>query len=381
MSRIPRNKLAVGARHKKRTGDATSGKRNTTTLENLFTKHSVGEFTTCRRARLVDHNGKFTEIMYEQVIGNMRASILVFKSAALHPDLSDATYDLITIERNKKAKEEKKLLDDMETTKDRINTLHESENKFDKSLREDEVEAEAEGAVAVTEVDETHAKMLDLLKVQEDLADGTGNDDIESEIIPEVDPIVETIVEPEAAVESDAIVIPETDYKPVPTILPKRIAGNKYHRNFLTEIVSKFKLVQETKYRYLEIKIDATPMVIDKVGVFRILGTFGKDQTTDHILIVGDLQMKSTLIKQIDPNHGAEDVIKNQTEFAESVRDKVDAENPLMPDFDQMPELVAVGDVVLPVKESSDFSFLPPKAQPGIIVKASAESETDSDPE
>ena len=361
MSKIPRNKKNIGANYNKKNKNKNkyknTTKQNIIALDTLYSKHSINEFTVCKSARLVTHDGTITDIKYNKLVGNMRSSVLVFKSAELIPTQSTDIHDLVQIKADKKARDKKKYETDMAETKDRMDILHATDSKF------------IPDGTNPAETDEVHTHIMDMLKLNE-------------ETVEKVEPIATEIPDPESTI-SPSISDPDKtlidisiNAEPVPATLPKKIAGNKYHRHFITDLHSKHKLQQYSQFAYLEIKVDASFMVIETPGVFKIRVTpglcSGANRSTvthiDHdILIVGDLQMKSDVIKQIDPNYGAIDVLREQEKFMNQIKEKDDHQDQL-----DMPELV---DISTNINSSADF---PSHFEPGII-KPKSESSSDSD--
>lgn len=101
------------------------------------------------------------------------------------------------------------------------------------------------------------------------------------------------------------------------------IKRNKFYRNFMKDIKSKFNLSHQQQFKYLEVRVNTEDMVIENTIVYSI--TIPKET---YMLVVGDLQVKSGLIRRIDPSYNIESVIEEQTEFMERIREKeANAEN------------------------------------------------------
>jgi NACalpha-BTF3-like transcription factor len=98
---------------------------------------------------------------------------------------------------------------------------------------------------------------------------------------------------------------------------------NKDYRNFMKTIRSKFTLEQLSEYKFVEVRTDTTDMVIDGATVYKI--NISEKAKETYLLIVGDLQLKSSLIRQIDPAYKIDKVIKEQYDFLERIKAKENA--------------------------------------------------------
>lgn len=397
MSVVPRNKRNIGVKYNKKNKNKNAIRQSTKLIDSIYDKHKVGEFSVCRSAKLITHDGTITEVVFDKVVGNMRASVLVFKSSSLTSDPeSKIIYDLVQIQHDKKERDRKKYECEAAETKDRMDILHKTDTKLDDVI----------GSNTGTNSDSVHnniMEMLDMESKSEIIPEPIIPDD-ESNYVGEIDDIVpteplatelkcdsENQVETLANVDSVNTISPidpintispvdpvdpnlgkkridiSINAAPVPVDLPKKIAGNKFHRHFISDLTSKFKLEQYSQYKYLELKVESSFMLIENPGVFRISVT---DLDKD-ILIIGDLQLKSGVVKQIDPNYGATDVLKDQEKFMEQIKTKESD-----PDTEDMPALVPIPNT--PQKPLVDF---PDHFQPGVITKNSTESDTESDTE
>lgn len=400
MSVIPRNKKNIGVKFNKKNKNKNTIKQSTNAIETIYAKHNVGEFSVCRSAKLITHDGTITEVHYNKVVGNMRASVLVFKSSSLTFDPeSKIIYDLVQLQYDKKERDRKKYEMDIAETKDRMDILHKTDTKLDDAMGLNSSKGEH---------DSVHTNIMEMLKLEEKSEDKIEiiiNDedtfigeienvqDMNSSINVEQDPIqlnnspqldnspqLYNSPVPDNAIPSDNIIPVEIsninvgkkridisiNAEPIPVDLPKRIAGNKHHRNFISDLTSKFKLQQYSQYKFLELKVGSSFMIIDNPGVFRVSIT----DVDKDILIIGDLQQKSSVLKEIDPNYGASDVLKDQEKFMEQIKTK---ESDGL-DTSNMPELTPVENPNQ--KPLVDF---PNHFQPGVISKNSTDSDSDSD--
>src|ERR1044071_4908446 len=127
MSRIPRSKIAIGKKHKKKFGEKNLIKQEKMVFESICDKHCIRKLDLCRSALLAEPNGRITRISYANMIGNMKASILIFTDVQLIIEsFPDKIYDLIQIDQDKKMREKAKIVDDFTKTKEHMDTLKNS---------------------------------------------------------------------------------------------------------------------------------------------------------------------------------------------------------------------------------------------------------------
>ena len=99
--------------------------------------------------------------------------------------------------------------------------------------------------------------------------------------------------------------------------------GNKYYRRFMDDIKSKFTLEAQSNIKYFEVKANSTDMVIEDPTVYKLVMPATAKQT--YLLIIGDLQMKSAIVRRIDPAYKAEVMFKEQNDFLERIKAKENA--------------------------------------------------------
>jgi hypothetical protein len=198
-------------------------------------------------------------------------------------------------------------------------------------------------------MDELIAELEDKIEVEvtnDSAKENPCTTEIEGEVKGEVKGEVEGEVKPEAPVNDTSTVIEVSSNENSNQIKSKKKSkrdraiqqyqeqmaqkmnseqGNKYYRNFMKDLRSKFTLIEQTDYRYFEVKSNQTDMVIDGARVYKLAMPECTDNTKGkgtYFLILGDLTMKSGLIKQIDPSYHADKVIKSQNEFLERIKAK-----------------------------------------------------------
>jgi NACalpha-BTF3-like transcription factor len=94
---------------------------------------------------------------------------------------------------------------------------------------------------------------------------------------------------------------------------------NKYFRRFTTIIKKKFRCEFVEEYKYVEVKVDNTPMVVDDAEVYII---DMPSDTKKYYLVVGDLQLKRDFLHKIDPTYGSESVLEEQHDFMNKMQKK-----------------------------------------------------------
>ena len=308
MSKIPRNKRIIGEKHKKKFGEKNAIKNEKVVFDSICEKHGIRELYSCRSATLIEPNGQITLINYKQTIGNMKASILVFQEAKLEISNSEIVYDLIRIEQEKKKKDQEKAMEDMKKTKEHMESL----KRGDQSNLKENIEA-------MSSEKASHDTIMNML--EQDTASEEKEKEKEKEIQIEKDLVspdsTDSTIQPEqidnTAIAKEISRMPDKS-NPIP-----KVVGNKHNKKFLMEIYNKYTMELQSQYKYVEVKIGATCLVIDTANIYKINLPHTKEYC---LLIAGDLQMKSGLIKQIDPNYGAEEVIEEQAKFADKIQEK-----------------------------------------------------------
>ena len=295
MSKIPRNKRIIGEKHKKKFGEKNAIKNEKVVFDSICEKHGIRELYSCRSATLIEPNGQITLINYKQTIGNMKASILVFQEAKLEISNPEIVYDLIRIEQEKKKKDQEKAMEDMKKTKEHMESL----KRGDQSNLKENIEA-------MSSEKASHDTIMNMLEQD------TASEEKEK------DPVsADSTIQPEQI--DNTAIVKEISRMPDKSNLIPKVVGNKHNKKFLMEIYNKYTMELQSQYKYVEVKIGATCLVIDTANIYKINLPHTKEYC---LLIAGDLQMKSGLIKQIDPNYGAEEVIEEQAKFAEKIQEK-----------------------------------------------------------
>lgn len=347
MSSLPRHKRAQNAKmHKKSIGRISNRKMGE--LDSICEKHHISTLTF-RSCKFATSDGEVTLVEHDQIKGNMKAGIILLKTSLMSP--SETIYDLVQIEKDKKDRDEKKKLDDFEKAKIEI-----------ERLRNANIKESIPGA------DTQHQELLEKL-MNEDTNQKSDPEKVTDEFCDQLDatvendkPIVEDnepiaednepiIEENESVVENNEYVLDNTT-NDTPNVvedsstkrktksqikrekalkqMQEQIAqqtkkaaaneGNKYYRSFMKDLKYKFSITETPVYKYFEAKAQSTDMIIDGVRTYEI--SMPENVTEKYLLIIGDLQMKSNLIRQIDPAYKCENVLQEQNDFLERIKAK-----------------------------------------------------------
>lgn len=252
----------------------TSESKKIIELDRICDKHNVGNLTF-RSCSFANIDGQVTSVDYEEIKGNMKAKIMIIKARDIIP-IPDIIYDLVKIDREKKERDEKKRLEEIEKLKDEQNV--------------------------------DHQKMMELIDPKNEIENP----------IPEDITRVEDNVNPKLKSKRDKAL---KKIKELQNDADKRAKkdGNKYHRKLIKDIKTKFVLEEQFQYNFCEVKVDVTDMVIDKAKIYKMMVPNTKKI---YFLVVGDIQMKNGLIKQMDPCYKSERLLQDQTEFFEKIKEK-----------------------------------------------------------
>lgn len=84
------------------------------------------------------------------------------------------------------------------------------------------------------------------------------------------------------------------------------ILNNKYRRHFMEDVQKKFKFNRLMDIRYVQLKVNTTPLVADDVKVY---------QMNHHYLIMGSFSIKTKYIDTFYPSKEGEQLLRTQEEF------------------------------------------------------------------
>lgn len=343
---IPRNKLARGDNRRDKLGVNKIINDTTGVLKGIFAKHAIGHLDLSE-SKLISNSGEVTFLEQDEIVGNMRASILVVKSKSINV-AKDYEYDLVKIERDKIEREAKNKRDEQERTLLELERLRKADEDKNIETAPDSVLSDALSTTepvvpdVVTEVEQpvtsnvvteavqsitqdvmTEAAITDVLTTTQTL-----ETDVSQEEIPELEPVAkrnkkkERITRATREKRDKAItdLKKQLEKKSYPNL---EVSGNKHLRNFIADVQKKFYLEPLKDYKYFDIKSNTTMMIIEQARVYRIvLPDCIKDI---YHVIVGDLQLKSALVQKIDPGYDSSELYKAHTDFIERIKAKENA--------------------------------------------------------
>ena len=294
MSHLPRTGVLAKKnlnRHKKN----SELKKQMLTLTSLCDKYNVKPLSITS-SKFIAYDGSVTNPNQITIKGNLRAGIMIITSN--ESTTSEDVYDIIQIEREKKKRDAEK----------NIENQKKSQMERDRILQQQ-------------------------LKQVADEKNETGEPSTDSPVGPPTDNPV-----------GPPIDMMETRTKHVKT------TGNKFFRNCMKDIKGKFKLHILEQYRYAEFKLETTYMVIENVDVYKM--DISTKET--YYLVVGDLQLKSGIIKQIDPAYNSDKVADEHTEFMEKMQQLENVENENLDDIPELVELPNNDDVPALIKVENE---------------------------
>lgn len=215
---------------------------------------------------LVDEFGKTTEVVINstfEILVNMRASVIVLKYTSLNKNDNDI-YDLYQIAYNKKIREE-----------------YNRENKEYQILKNN-------GLINDNEEND------DILEENDDiLEENNKNENEENDVLLEENNQEE--VEKKKHQEGNS--------------LRKQSKRNKYHNNFINALRKRFKnnisFLNEYKYVEMNKKLNIQ-FVIEHSEVYTII-----QNDIKYLLIVGDLNLKREVLKNIDSSYNTDKMTSN----------------------------------------------------------------------
>jgi len=319
MSHLPRNSVIAKKNLNRNTRSAISSlKKDTSILNNLCDKYNIKDLTF-RSSKFISDNGTITSINHNSVKGNLRSGILLINCSNLSI-IPNEIYDIITIKKNKLMLDQKKNIEAQNKAKPELERINQQIKKRieNESVTQDNIDILAtqhnEDEI-ITQDNETEIITQDNedeIITQDNEDDMVTQDNEDDMVIQDNDDIVTQDNDDIVAQNNGTIVHNDQPNK------PKRIAktiGNKFFRNFMKDIKEKFKLEFKDNYEFCELRKDATDMVIENVNVYKI-NISTKEM---YFLIIGELQMKRGLIKQIDPTYETDRVIDDHNSFMEKI--------------------------------------------------------------
>jgi hypothetical protein len=317
MTSLPRNRVvAYRNLHRNDRLNKSAIKKDIISLDSIRTKYGIKELTF-RTVKFVGRDGIVMETNHSGVTGNLQSGVIIITSPNLSTE-SNNVYDLITIKRNKMESDRKKAIEKNEKNQLEMDRIKKQiENRV--SLTVDSPVGEPNNPIVgepdspiIGEPNISIVKKPDNSVVEEQ--DSSVIREPDSPVIGELDsPVIE---EPDSSVIREVNSLSIFPKPQIPIKYPKKNTGNKFFRNFMKDIKGKFKLEFQDKYDFCEFRKDATDMVIDNVDIYKI--NISTKET--HYLIIGDLQMKSMLIRQIDPSYEIDHTTDEHNSFIEKIQ-------------------------------------------------------------
>jgi len=371
---LPRNSRAKNQNTHKKNAIQKENTKKTSEIDTICTKHKIGNLTF-RSCKFATDTGAITFVEYDSIRGNLRNGVVIVK-ATLVTTATDIVYDVIEIEKAKKERDEKKKQDDAEKTRnevERIVTSNSTSNKDEtnenhQNLLEKMIDQDAdqpdttkdnviatENSVIITE------NSVDGEKEKEDNVITTENSvDGEKEKDKEKEKEKEDQNKKNNSKTKFKKTQREKNAKKMQEQLEAKanaINGNKYFRNFMKDIKSKFILNEKAEFKYFEVKAEATDMIIENVKTYQIV--MPNNVKEIYFLVIGDLQMKSALIRRIDPAYKADKIFQEQNDFLERIQAKENSKiMELSEELDDLEE-DDLDEEKLNVKEELDVDSLP----------------------
>ena len=357
-SNLPRNARARNANGHRKKAATKEINRSTKELDTICDKHKIGVLTF-RSCKLASEDGKVTFVENEFVRGNMKSGIVVLRAGSVH--LSDSVYDVVEIKKNKLERDEKNKQEELEQIRVEMDRMNEEEeamkhqellNKLDSDTNECLKECTHKCTTdCINECTHnckhecTHDCIHDCVnECSHSCSDpectyDCGHDKIKpapSKIEPAVllpqnprstfpvtDESAPSKVEDSGDEKQKSKVNVKRDkaIKQMQSELNKKAVakeGNKFYRNFMKDIKGKFSFQEQSEFYFFEVQVNSTEMVIANAKVQKFVMPANTKET--YMLIIGDLQMKSSLIKQIDPAYRSDNVFRDQRDFLERIK-------------------------------------------------------------
>ena len=302
-------------------------------LDEICEKHKVCDlqFKNCN---LVDDNGNINYIMHSKIKSNMKISATLVVATSVV--VSETRYDLVQLIMDKKERDEKKREEELSKTKAEIEKMGtattappELPNTAHETLLSDLINNIQNSDPESLDTESLDTEILDTELIPESIEQVVQA--VEPEVEPEVDKAVEPEVEPEAEVEQETMQNKKkkiAQYKREKALkqMKQQIAqkeeknGNRYYKKFIRDVNAKYTLTERPEFKYFETQTGSTYMVMDSVKVYEInMPVSIKDK---YLLIIGDLQLKSALCRQIDPTYNISNVTQNHNDFLSRIQEK-----------------------------------------------------------
>lgn len=306
MSSLPRNVRAKNANTRKKYGAAKEAQRKAGELSSICEKHNVGELslTSCKYAT---EEGLVSFIEHKRIRGNMRAGIMVIKASAITP-ASDLIYDVVEVIKIKQKKDEEKRKEEEEKARTELERLQ-----------------KADAMDTLPEGGEKHEEMVKKLTEGVDHEMGIINQESVDQDTKEI--LSDDMGDEEKKSGKKSIKEKKEEaIKQANKQLAQKLQNegkNKHHRNFMKDLRSKFNLIPISDAKYFEVKMESSSMIIEDATVHKLI--MPSNVTDTYLLIIGDLQMKTAVLRKIDPTYGTDKLLQDRTDFLERIKAKENA--------------------------------------------------------
>ncbi|BCS83417.1 hypothetical protein QLL95_gp0706 [Cotonvirus japonicus] len=326
---LPRNTFAKNINRHRKLGTVGLLTKKLAVYDSICKKHSVGSLTF-RNCKVASNSGKSIIIDHEEIRGNMKCGVLLVKAISVYD--SQEIYDVVQVKLDKEARIEKKRQEDFEKSKQELERLKKAGD-----INFDENDTNHKNLVneLMKKLDETTNNEINRNESQEtnnnesqetntNESQETNNNESQETINNESQ---ETNTNESQETNNNEFIENNTDESlekiSKETQQKKHTRErNKYYRNFMRDFKSKFSIKLQPDYNFFEGKVETTDMIIENSIVYEI--DMNVNQKTKYFLVVGDLQLKSGLLRQIDPMYKSESVVEEQNEFIERIKAKED---------------------------------------------------------
>ena len=311
-------------------------------LDAINEKHKVGNltFAACKYSKT---QGSISYIEHSTAHGNMGAGIIMVRASVVNH--SEKVYDLIEIaqakaERDAKKKEAEniKAIEEMERLRQQEEgSQAQTDPNTDVAIDADTL---AQHTELVQQLDEAITETSEQPPVIESKAEEQLVDELDGKLIENPDddeaetdlPTEEEMNEPMTIATTKAQKRRQRMKKKVDRYMKDLAAreekkgNNKMCRNYLADLRSKtgFKLTEDPDIQYFEVLVNSTSMVIEDAKMYTL--TLSSEAKETILIIIGDLAMKSAVIRRIDPAYKVDKVFKEQTEFLDRIRAREDTQ-------------------------------------------------------
>uniref|UniRef100_A0A6C0CBQ1 Uncharacterized protein n=1 Tax=viral metagenome TaxID=1070528 RepID=A0A6C0CBQ1_9ZZZZ len=343
-TKLPRTRILANKNLSRNTRTAKSNlKKDMTALNTICDKYNVKELTF-RSVQFITTDGTITTVQHNTIKGNINNGIFLIESPSTAVTLNQI-YDIVKIKDDKKNRDLQKKIEAQNKSKPEVERLNKQIIKDLQTLKAaNTTDDQIDNLVNIAEnaVDELAEKVVDVVTdnlIENEIADKV-TDLIENEIADKVTDLIENeiadkvtdLIENEVADEMTDTSIEKVADESINlsdqtaannVIQPKinkktaKMTGNKFFRNFMKDIKGKFRLSFQDEYEYCEFRKEATDLVVEGVNIHKI--NIPND-VLSYYIVIGNMQMKRIVIKQIDPAYGADDIIDEHNEFMNKVQ-------------------------------------------------------------